>query len=107
VLWTALSLALGVERRGELIRGLPCITRFNQLFCRKIKLNILLTKIKRLIRRMHGEFISLSVIADNSSKEAGDDNPYVNLIRSKRQTGGPGPLPKSERRSKENYKTMQ
>ncbi|RXG57665.1 hypothetical protein Avbf_16009 [Armadillidium vulgare] len=34
VLWTALSLALGVERRGELIRGLPCITRFNQLFCR-------------------------------------------------------------------------
>lgn len=33
ILWTAMSLALGVEIQGEIIRGLPCIKRLNQLFC--------------------------------------------------------------------------
>lgn len=33
ILWTALSLALGLEIRGEIIRGVPCIKRFHQLFC--------------------------------------------------------------------------
>ena len=28
-----MSLALGVEIQGEIIRGLPCIKRLNQLFC--------------------------------------------------------------------------
>lgn len=31
--WTALSLALGLEVRGDIIKGLPCVKRFNQLFC--------------------------------------------------------------------------
>lgn len=33
ILWTALSVALGVELRGDLVRGVPCIKRYNQLFC--------------------------------------------------------------------------
>lgn len=33
ILWTALSLALGLEIRGDVIRGVPCIKRFHQLFC--------------------------------------------------------------------------
>ncbi len=28
-----MSLAMGVEIRGDIIRGLPCIKRLNQLFC--------------------------------------------------------------------------
>lgn len=31
--WTALSVALGLEIRGEVIRGTPCVKRHNQLFC--------------------------------------------------------------------------
>ena len=31
--WTALSVALGLEIRGEVIRGTPCVKRYNQLFC--------------------------------------------------------------------------
>lgn len=33
ILWTAMSLAMGLEIRGDIIRGLPCIKRLNQLFC--------------------------------------------------------------------------
>jgi hypothetical protein len=33
ILWTALSVALGLELRGEYIRGVPCIKRHQQLFC--------------------------------------------------------------------------
>lgn len=32
-MWAALSLALGYEIRGDIIRGAPCIKRFHQLFC--------------------------------------------------------------------------
>jgi len=32
ILWTALSVALGLEVRGEILRGLPCIKRLNQLY---------------------------------------------------------------------------
>lgn len=31
--WTALSVALGLEIRGDVIRGTPCVKRHNQLFC--------------------------------------------------------------------------
>lgn len=31
--WTALSVALGLDIRGEVIRGVPCIKRYHQLFC--------------------------------------------------------------------------
>ncbi|XP_011309753.1 uncharacterized protein [Fopius arisanus] len=33
ILWTALSVALGVELRGDLVRGTPCIKKYHQLFC--------------------------------------------------------------------------
>lgn len=32
-MWAALSLALGYEIRGDIIRGAPCIKRYHQLFC--------------------------------------------------------------------------
>ncbi|ROT75284.1 hypothetical protein C7M84_006180 [Penaeus vannamei] len=64
VLWTALSLALGVEVQGEIIRGLPCIQRHNQLFCRTAGTSYPTEKIERfiddnkaLMRRMYGEFL--------------------------------------------------
>ncbi|KAK3884632.1 hypothetical protein Pcinc_011115 [Petrolisthes cinctipes] len=64
VLWTALSLALGVEVQGELIRGLPCIMRLNQLFCRtpgnsypSDKIERFIDDNKALMRRMYGSFL--------------------------------------------------
>ncbi|XP_068215967.1 protein spaetzle 3-like [Palaemon carinicauda] len=64
VLWTALSLALGVEVQGEIIRGLPCIKRHNQLFCSTAGTTYPSDKIERfiddnkaLMRRMYGEFL--------------------------------------------------
>ncbi|CAL4085439.1 unnamed protein product [Meganyctiphanes norvegica] len=63
VLWTALSLALGVEVNGEIIRGVPCIKRLNQLFCNTPGNNYPAQMIekfiednKALMRRMYGEF---------------------------------------------------
>nr|XP_045614857.1 protein spaetzle 3-like [Procambarus clarkii] len=64
VLWTALSLALGVEVQGEIIRGLPCIKRLNQLFCRtpgnvypRDRIEKFIEDNKALMRRMYGSFL--------------------------------------------------
>lgn len=63
ILWTALSLALGLEIRGEVIRGVPCIKRFHQLFCPTAGNSYPIERIERfiddnksLMRRMYGEF---------------------------------------------------
>jgi len=63
ILWTAMSLALGVEIQGEIIRGLPCIKRLNQLFCPTAgnrypgdPIERFIDENKALIRRMYGEF---------------------------------------------------
>lgn len=63
ILWTALGLALGLEIHGEIIRGLPCIKRLNQLFCPTAGNTYPLERIERfiddnkaLMRRMYGEF---------------------------------------------------
>ena len=31
--WTALSVALGLNVRGDVIKGVPCVKRYHQLFC--------------------------------------------------------------------------
>lgn len=31
--WTALSLALGFDLQGDIVRGVPCVKRNHQLFC--------------------------------------------------------------------------
>uniref|UniRef100_A0A0K8SCA5 Spaetzle domain-containing protein n=2 Tax=Lygus hesperus TaxID=30085 RepID=A0A0K8SCA5_LYGHE len=63
VLWSALSIALGLEIRGDIIRGTPCIKRHHQLFCptagNKYPLDdieLFIDENKALIRRMYGEF---------------------------------------------------
>jgi hypothetical protein len=33
ILWTALSVALGYELQGQIIRGVPCVKRNYQLYC--------------------------------------------------------------------------
>ncbi|XP_017774441.1 PREDICTED: uncharacterized protein LOC108561141 [Nicrophorus vespilloides] len=64
ILWTALSVALGLEIRGEFIRGVPCIKRYQQLFCPTAGNTYPLERIetfiddnKALMKRMYGEFI--------------------------------------------------
>nr|XP_031830437.1 protein spaetzle 3 isoform X2 [Nomia melanderi] len=63
ILWTALSVALGVELRGDLIRGVPCIKKFHQLFCPTAgnaypieRIERFIDENKALMRRMYGDF---------------------------------------------------
>lgn len=63
ILWTALSVALGLEIRGEIIRGVPCIKRYHQLFCPTAGTSYPLSRIelfidenKALMKRMYGDF---------------------------------------------------
>ncbi|KAK6630412.1 hypothetical protein RUM43_014757 [Polyplax serrata] len=63
ILWTALSLALGLEIHGEIVRGVPCIKRFHQLFCPTAGNAYPIESIERfiddnkaLMKRMYGEF---------------------------------------------------
>lgn len=61
--WTALSVALGLEIRGEIIKGTPCVKRFNQLFCPTAgnsypidRIEEFIDENKALMRRMYGSF---------------------------------------------------
>ncbi|XP_044253648.1 protein spaetzle 3 [Tribolium madens] len=63
ILWTALSVALGLELRGEYIRGVPCIKRHQQLFCPTAgnsypldRIELFIDENKALMKRMYGEF---------------------------------------------------
>ncbi|XP_073993609.1 spaetzle domain-containing protein 3 [Rhodnius prolixus] len=63
VLWTALSLALGLEIRGDIIKGTPCIKRYHQLFCPTAgnsypieRIELFIDENKALMKRMYGEF---------------------------------------------------
>ncbi|XP_029407188.2 protein spaetzle 3 [Bactrocera dorsalis] len=61
--WTALSVALGLDVRGDIIKGVPCIKRYHQLFCPTAGNSYPIDKIERfiddnkaLMRRMYGDF---------------------------------------------------
>lgn len=63
ILWTALSVALGVELRGDLVRGVPCIKKYHQLFCPTAGNSYPIERIERfidenkaLMKRMYGDF---------------------------------------------------
>ncbi|XP_076049093.1 protein spaetzle 3-like isoform X2 [Oratosquilla oratoria] len=117
ILWTALSLALGLEIQGQINRGLPCIKRLNQLFCRtpgnnypRERIAQFIDENKALMRRMYGEydpppqeiFAEQHVIRTGRStdEESADRHPrggsFMNLInnRARRQTS-PGTTPNS------------
>ncbi|XP_044740566.1 protein spaetzle 3-like [Chrysoperla carnea] len=63
IFWTALSIALGWELRGEIIRGVPCIKRYHQLFCPTAgnsypidRIELFIDENKALMKRMYGDF---------------------------------------------------
>lgn len=63
ILWTALSLALGYELQGQVIRGVPCVKRNYQLYCPTAgntypsdKIETFIDENKALIKRMYGSF---------------------------------------------------
>ncbi|XP_055303890.1 protein spaetzle 3 [Sitodiplosis mosellana] len=63
--WTALSVALGLEIRGDVIKGTPCVKRNNQLFCPTAgnsypieRIEEFIDENKALMRRMYGDFRS-------------------------------------------------
>ncbi|XP_012550687.1 protein spaetzle 3 [Bombyx mori] len=63
ILWTALSLALGYELQGQIIRGVPCVKRNYQLYCPTAgnsypleQIETFIDENKALIKRMYGSF---------------------------------------------------
>ncbi|GBP15876.1 Protein spaetzle 3 [Eumeta japonica] len=63
ILWTALSLALGYELQGQIIKGVPCVKRNYQLYCPTAgnaypldKIETFIDENKALIKRMYGSF---------------------------------------------------
>ncbi|CAH4030091.1 unnamed protein product [Pieris brassicae] len=63
ILWTALSVALGYELQGQIIRGVPCVKRNFQLYCPTAgntypldKIETFIDENKALIKRMYGSF---------------------------------------------------
>ncbi|KYM98567.1 PREDICTED: uncharacterized protein LOC108777372 [Cyphomyrmex costatus] len=63
ILWTALSVVLGAELRGDLVRGAPCIKKHHQLFCPTAGNTYPIERIERfidenkaLMKRMYGDF---------------------------------------------------
>ncbi|ENN77933.1 hypothetical protein YQE_05610, partial [Dendroctonus ponderosae] len=118
ILWTALSVALGLELRGEYIRGVPCIKRHQQLFCPTAgnsypldRIELFIDENKALMKRMYGEFIM---------PEFEDDGSYSGGTKQKRSVKpgvpdlhfDPGPEPpehseKHHRRTaRQNFKNM-
>nr|XP_022917013.1 protein spaetzle 3 isoform X2 [Onthophagus taurus] len=78
ILWTALSLALGVELRGNLIRGVPCYKRDYQLYCPTAgntypidRIELFIDENKALMKRMYGEFSMNSPPDYNSAASPG------------------------------------
>lgn len=77
ILWTALSVALGVELRGDLVRGVPCIKKYHQLFCPTAGNTYPIERIERfidenkaLMKRMYGDF-EMSSGYGSPTREAG------------------------------------
>ncbi|KDR18165.1 hypothetical protein L798_06915, partial [Zootermopsis nevadensis] len=96
ILWTALSLALGLEIRGEIIRGVPCIKRFHQLFCPTAGNSYPIERIERfidenkaLMKRMYGEF-TMSTEYGPPSRETYDQPAKRNVKREAAGGGGDG-----------------
>ncbi|CAH0564696.1 unnamed protein product [Brassicogethes aeneus] len=63
ILWTALSVALGYERSGEILRGVPCVKKNQQLMCPSPgpsypldRIELFIDENKALMKRMYGEF---------------------------------------------------
>jgi len=64
IFWTALSIAMGFEVQGDaVIRGLPCIKRLYQLYCRNAgstypvdRIESFITENRALTKRMFGEY---------------------------------------------------
>ncbi|KAG6448876.1 protein spaetzle 3 [Manduca sexta] len=63
ILWTALSVALGYELQGQIIRGVPCVKRNYQLYCPTAgnsypleQIETFIDENKALIKRMYGSF---------------------------------------------------
>ncbi|CAH1135200.1 unnamed protein product [Ceutorhynchus assimilis] len=93
ILWTALSVALGLELRGEYIRGVPCIKRHQQLFCPTAgnsypldRIELFIDENKALMKRMYGEFIMPDYADEEGSEgpERPGGAPYPGPIKQKR-----------------------
>ncbi|CAG0914618.1 unnamed protein product [Notodromas monacha] len=87
ILWTALSVVLGIETRAEIIRGLPCVKMLHQLLCTRPgntypsqAIERFIDENKALIRRMYGEFSSPAEFFSFRGKR--DSGPYEEFFAS-------------------------
>ncbi|XP_060522873.1 protein spaetzle 3 [Cylas formicarius] len=104
ILWTALSVALGLELRGEYIRGVPCIKRNQQLICPTAgdsypldRIELFIDENKALMKRMYGE-----IDMQQSFSSSGPYPPPSSGKKTKRSAKthlDPGPDPGGDDRS--------
>ncbi|XP_035917645.1 protein spaetzle 3 isoform X1 [Anopheles stephensi] len=87
--WTALSVALGLSIHGDVIRGVPCIKKYHQLFCPTAgntypsdKIEMFIDENKALMKRMYGDFEMASRFPSSPGR--------------KRKRSAPGPDPYGE-----------
>uniref|UniRef100_A0AAG5DEY5 Spaetzle domain-containing protein n=1 Tax=Anopheles atroparvus TaxID=41427 RepID=A0AAG5DEY5_ANOAO len=85
--WTALSVALGLSIHGDVIRGVPCIKKYHQLFCPTAgntypsdKIEMFIDENKALMKRMYGDFEMTSRFPSSPGRK-----------RKRSATGGDGP----------------
>uniref|UniRef100_A0A182PLP9 Spaetzle domain-containing protein n=1 Tax=Anopheles epiroticus TaxID=199890 RepID=A0A182PLP9_9DIPT len=84
--WTALSVALGLSIHGDVIRGVPCIKKYHQLFCPTAgntypsdKIEMFIDENKALMKRMYGDFemaSRLPMAPGRKRKRSAPGDPY-------------------------------
>ncbi|CAH0400831.1 unnamed protein product [Chilo suppressalis] len=103
ILWTALSVALGYELQGQIIRGVPCVKRNYQLYCPTAGNTYPLDKIenfidenKALIKRMYGSFTTPGGSRVRRAPGVPDLEPGDSYFRHTRQATNTPPLPDAQ-----------
>ncbi|XP_026756181.1 protein spaetzle 3 [Galleria mellonella] len=98
ILWTALSLALGYELQGQIVRGIPCVKRNYQLYCPTAgsaypldKIENFIDENKALIKRMYGTFTTPGGSRVRRAPGVPDVHSGDSFFRHVRQTNTPLP----------------
>ncbi|XP_053610586.1 protein spaetzle 3 [Plodia interpunctella] len=98
ILWTALSVALGYELQGQIIRGIPCVKRNYQLYCPTAgsaypldKIESFIDENKALIKRMYGTFTTPGGNRVRRAPGTPDLHHGDSFFRHVRQTNAPTP----------------
>lgn len=90
-----MSLAVALDIHGEIVRGYPCVRKYNQLYCSapgpdypRDQIDLFIDENKALIRRMFGEFQHTS----------GPINATTKIVKRQTKQLSPPPVPNTSSR---------